>query len=655
MHSDADRTREAVADREGSSHARGDGGEAPHDRVASQSSGSRSQRQWSAKSVARPSAWRLLPPAIEEFVPPGHPAHFGQELVREELDLSETPHASESEWTFLSLSAGGLHGEAGSHFLRDFIDAACGRALQAGPRMLPAWLHGAAARLASSLLVVLTAAPRADGACNATCRRDIARCMATQCARVGREACRRRCKPVAIRTLAYVVSECRMDAAGLVTRQALRIRRGDREPITVAEFGPTDAIPDPSGVCRGLADGRWGGQWVQYGALQRLGVSPDGSGVVFEVTDEFSPFPPLLLLSPEQKGFFFVRADGRGRPRRLGPASRDRTFRSGGFSFAPPMPFSPNGRRIAFTDLGSGPGREEAVQIVVLDLAADQPTPTQVTHLPSGTAPGNFFDDFFLTCCPTFIDDETVVFQTFTDPDGSNPEHDLAAFKVRIDGTNLKRISLPVAVEGSRVVPTLGVLGRGTDLLRLPLPGTPVSPPTTPPTDFPITEVFVQSGKNLLLQLTKFRRADTFIGFLNPTHTRAFFLASAPSRANPHANCQLFSIGTNGSGLRQITHFGGTNPFIPGCFTTGFFLPRACGIGYGYYRVVIQDPLTRAVVFDSSCDPLGANPFGDQVFAMRPDGHGLRQLTDASGFTTNPDGSIRVELPGPFAYSAGLP
>src|SRR5207247_10082739 len=136
------------------------------------------------------------------------------------------------------------------------------------------WLHGAAARLASSLLVVLTAAPRADGACNATCRRDIARCMATQCARVGREACRRRCKPVAIRTLAYVVSECRMDAAVLVTRQALRIRRGDREPITVAEFGPTDAIPDPSGVCRGPGDASGGGQGAPCGALQRPARTP---------------------------------------------------------------------------------------------------------------------------------------------------------------------------------------------------------------------------------------------------------------------------------------------------------------------------------------------------------------------------------------------
>jgi hypothetical protein len=83
-----------------------------------------------------------------------------------------------------------------------------------------------------------TGAPGGDGACNATCRRDIARCIATQCAGVGRNTCRRRCKPAAIRTLAYVLSECRVDAAGFVGRQALRIRRGDREPITVAEFGP---------------------------------------------------------------------------------------------------------------------------------------------------------------------------------------------------------------------------------------------------------------------------------------------------------------------------------------------------------------------------------------------------------------------------------
>jgi hypothetical protein len=64
-----------------------------------------------------------------------------------------------------------------------------------------------------------------------------------------------------------------------------------------------------------------------------------------------------------------------------------------------------------------------------------------------------------------------------------------------------------------------------------------------------------------------------------------------------------------------------------------------------------QDPVTKAIVFDSGCDPLGANPFGGQAFAMRPDGSGLRQLTDEGGLTTNADGTIRVDLPGPFAYS----
>jgi hypothetical protein len=56
-------------------------------------------------------------------------------------------------------------------------------------------------------------------------------------------------------------------------------------------------------------------------------------------------------------------------------------------------------------------------------------------------------------------------------------------------------------------------------------------------------------------------------------------------------------------------------------------------------------------VFDSSCDPLGANPFGCQLFAMRPDGSGLRHLTDAPGLTEYPDRSTRVELTGPFDYS----
>jgi len=64
--------------------------------------------------------------------------------------------------------------------------------------------------------------------------------------------------------------------------------------------------------------------------------------------------------------------------------------------------------------------------------------------------------------------------------------------------------------------------------------------------------------------------------------------------------------------------------------------------------------VTKAIVFNSTCDPFHVNPSGEQIFAMRPDGGGLRQLTDASGMTANPDGGIRVELPGPYAYSAVL-
>jgi hypothetical protein len=65
-----------------------------------------------------------------------------------------------------------------------------------------------------------------------------------------------------------------------------------------------------------------------------------------------------------------------------------------------------------------------------------------------------------------------------------------------------------------------------------------------------------------------------------------------------------------------------------------------------------QDPITRAIVFNSSCDPFGSNPNGEQVFAMYPDGTGLQPLTDTSGFTTEADGTVDVELPGPFASTA---
>jgi hypothetical protein len=201
----------------------------------------------------------------------------------------------------------------------------------------------------------------------------------------------------------------------------------------------------------------------------------------------------------------------------------------------------------------------------------------------------------------------------------------------------------------SQLVPSFALVGQGADLLRVRMPGNSVN---DTPDGFPIAEVFLRSGERLL-QLTGFERVDTFLAFLNPSRTRAFFLASAdPRGTNPDGYCQIFSIDAlGGEQPRQLTHLDSRvcRPLSDyrGCFHTA-------GIGYGYYRVVFQDPITQSVVFDSTCDPLGTNRNGSQVFAMRPDGTGLRQLTDAAGVTTGPDGSVRVELPGPFAYSAPL-
>src|SRR5262249_1723109 len=133
-------------------------------------------------------------------------------------------------------------------------------------------LHQAGALLVASLLLVLTAATGVHSGCNATCERDLARCMATQCAGVGRAACRRSCKPGAIRTLAYVVSECREDPAGIaVYGTGLRIRRGDREPISVWGGSVTQpTTPDFLQACRFYGQTRWGAVSMLAGPLQRL-------------------------------------------------------------------------------------------------------------------------------------------------------------------------------------------------------------------------------------------------------------------------------------------------------------------------------------------------------------------------------------------------
>src|SRR5262249_28926989 len=151
----------------------------------------------------------------------------------------------------------------------------------------------------------------------------------------------------------------------------------------------------------------------------------------------------------------------------------------------------------------------------------------------------------------------------------SNPEHNFAAFTVRTDGSRLEPVPTPVALPDSHLVPSFAVTGLGTNLARLSVPGTPVNHVPDRRYVFPIAEVFLQDGKNLL-QLTNFRRVDTMVGFLTRTGTRAFFLASAdPLGTNPEGYCQIFSVNNFGRGLRQATRLNSRvcRPLHgPGCF-----------------------------------------------------------------------------------------
>jgi hypothetical protein len=442
-----------------------------------------------------------------------------------------------------------------------------------------------------------------------------------------------------------VVTECRTEGETITGRQALLVRRGDCDPVTVREFS-VPPVPDPLGLCGIYGRARIGEASVVVGAFQRLGVSPDRSAVVFELTTDHAVFP-LQSLPPGEEGIYVVHSDGTG-VRRLGPASRDPAFRvfpapvEGGLGFLSytSIAYSPDGRTIAFTDLGPGPAGEETVQIVTVDLATGRRM--QVTRLPPASPPAPGFP---VTGDPVFLDDQTIAFLSASTPDGLNPTGDLRRFRVKTDGTGLRAAPAPVVVPGSRVVPIFRVTGsRGSrSPLTLFLPGPPVNPS---PFLQSIAEVFLLDGRNLL-QLTNFHRVDTAATFLGVNAQRVFFRASAdPLGSNPTQNCQLFSIDSLGADLRQLTHFRQGDHSALGC---GAAAPPGCAILF-----TVQDPRTGTVVFMSSCDPLGTNPYGAQIFAMRPDGSNLRDLTRTRGVVTHRDGSVATELPGPWDYSTSF-
>jgi cysteine-rich repeat protein len=461
-------------------------------------------------------------------------------------------------------------------------------------------------------------------ACHSTCTEQLKACRRTcpaggQARRECRAACAERstctAPGAAIRTLAYVVTDCSTDPQRRSTlKQKLLVRRGNCDPVTVMELDAGPPEVDPSGLCRAYGEARSGRAAPTLGFFQRVAVLPDGSGVVFEVTSQWSPLPSVRR--PPEEGFFFVRADGRGR-RPLGPPSRV----PAGVEIAL---VSPDGRYLVLRDLGPDREGHEAQQLFRLDARSGERL--QLTHQ-SGTI-----------CCASFLNPRTVLVHDIpgspglaVETDGKRPEHRLPFVMLPDGGTVISRFE----VTGGRAFP-LFVYFTSRPAVNSPVPG--------------VSEMFLLDGERIL-QLTNFDRNDTFRfgGFV--IGGRVLFPASVNHAGeNPDEICQLFSISTLGTDLRQVTHLPSDGrPLTFGCLFNEEVSTRTpatrCTISAAF-----RDPITGTVLFESSCDPGGGNPFGDQLFAMRPDGTGLRQLTNTRGMTIDPDGTIHVELPGPVAY-----
>ncbi len=484
--------------------------------------------------------------------------------------------------------------------------------------------------------------------CHSTCTQQLKACRRTcpasgEARRDCRAACAARTTCAApgapIRTLAYVVTECRQDARGYSARQTLRVQRGTCDPVTVAGTETPAPIPDPDWRdpgwgCEVFGKMRAGYRSVFDGVFTRLGVSPDGSVVVFEVMNDFSVRPDPFPL-PLEEGIYRVGADGRGL-RRIGPPSRASSF---GYVYVSDnlvlrwnsldvlYRFSPDNRTIVFTDLGPGPAGEDAIQIATLDIATGRQT--HVTHLSFVHNPR---EHVAFTTAPRFVDRDTILFFTYGAIDGKS-----GWFKIHTDGTGLEAATSPVAIPGSQVRPTFEIAGGGTNIVGMGLGE--------------FVELFLLDGRKLL-QLTNFGHGDTGLGgkLLDRRAQRGYFTASAdPLGENPSQNCQLFSIDTLGRGLRQLTHFHEVDRSEGGCGYPPIADPDRPGCAIG---PIFQDRVTRTIVFHSACDPFGTGTYGGQVFSVRPDGTGLRQLTGMRGLVREADGAVSVELPGPVAYSA---
>jgi len=398
----------------------------------------------------------------------------------------------------------------------------------------------------------------------------------------------------------------------------------------VMEAETPGPVPDPQKQCDSVGGVRDGEGFRPVGVFQRMAVLPNGSAVVFEVTKQFSENPPLTP-EPPAEGIFVVRADGTDL-RRLGDASRFGFL--GSFAVQGFLPVSPDGRWLALSDLGEDRAGHEAPQIFLLDPRSGKRK--QITYQSRQPTVGDAVIEFI-----GFLNAKTIFFYNGFPSQGTARGH-----LVHTDGRGvIEDLATPTVNPEGRIVADFEVTSSQPRVILVTFPA---PAPNGPHVD----EVVLIDGHRLL-QLTNFKRYDTGFGYPSIARGRVFFTASAnpPTGENPDGVCQLFSIDEFGSDLRQVTHVrSDAGPSI-GCNILG--VGTACGVDQPDFIPFAPDEVTGTLVFSSSCDPLGGNPFGDQLFAIRQDGKGLRQVTAARGRETLSDGTLRVEIIGPYAYPLG--
>jgi hypothetical protein len=496
--------------------------------------------------------------------------------------------------------------------------------------------------------------------CAASCVGRMAACRAERCpAATGKDRshCRDVCRAVTgcaagaarIRTMATVVNRCRASNGSWTVAQHLEIRRGDCAPITLMAIEGSEPVVD-FGACALYGQGRQGGSAEVAGVLHRVAVSPDARTIVFELTDDFTgrlvidgtpiPTPPVELAT---EGIFVVRADGSDL-RRIADQTREAPFAVRRFPSGPggisivdgnSFDFSPDGKSLVFVDRGPGSDGVDAPQIFTMDVATG--VRHQLTTFASvfvGTNPQGLFD-----LIGVFLDDRQIGGYVYDSAKG------LRYFTIARDGANLRFFEDPSPLPGLQLIPDFGIVGGATAVYSLAF----ANLTTDQPRPGAVREVFVRNGQSTL-QLTNYGRSDTGAGappIRLRDHEHVVFPASAdPVGLNPEHGVQLFRIDTLGGHVRQLTHFA-PSASVPVACTGAPTATCTTPVNLG----IKQDPIVGTLVVDSSCDPLGLSPVSQQLYALRPDGSGFRQITNYRGLTCD-DGAVDVELPGPIAYSA---